>query len=589
MNPAVDISRAGPPVAARPIDLPQTLLAEGLEHLDAGITIFDADLRLVFCNRKFLELRALPHRLGRTGTEFADIVRYNAEHGVYGAGDVDDHVYRHVELARRFEPHRFERELANGQTLEIHGSPLPGGGFITIYTDVTPRKQAEQTIQRLALVDGLTGLANRTSFHQSLLDALPLAERLGHSVALMMLDLDRFKHVNDGYGHPVGDALLQEVARRLLQLFRRSDIVARLGGDEFAILLTSLSDGRNVRRVAQRVVDTLARPMRLDGNDIRTGTSIGISFFPTDDTDPEELIRKADLALYKAKAGGRGSYHIYDRSLHEAVERQRTMEEDLRAALRRDELMLYYQPQVSLRDGKLIGVEALIRWQHPERGLLLPSEFIEAAESVGLMNEVGELVMRTACAQANEWRRAGWPDLRMAVNISTRQLQTDGFVGLVQRVLTQTGLPAAWLELEITEDSIVTDADKVGTKLLTLKDGGVSLAIDDFGTGYSSLGYLKKFPVNRLKIDRSFIKDLPVSADDTAITRAIVRLGHSLGLDVLAEGVETRDQLDHLRAERCDSIQGFYCSEPLPPDEMAARIDTRSLGGCGLIDSERPY
>ncbi len=546
------------------------LLEQGLEHLDAGITIFDSNLHLVFCNGKFLELRGLPQHLGRPGTAFAEIVRHNAEHGVYGPGDIEDHVRQHVELARRFEPHRFERDVANGQTLEIHGSPLPEGGFITIYTDVTARKQAELTIQRLALVDGLTGLANRTSFRQRLQDALPMAERLGHSVALMMLDLDRFKHVNDIYGHPVGDALLKEIARRLQTLFRRIDTVARLGGDEFAILLTSLTDRRIVRRLAQRVVDSLSRPVVIDGNELQTGTSIGVSFFPTDDTDPEELVRKADLALYKAKAAGRGSYHFYDRSLHEAVQRQKVIEEELRNALRRREFTLYYQPQICLRHNRLVGVEALVRWQHPDRGLLMPSAFIEAAESVGLIGEVGELVMHSACEQANQWRQAGWSDIRVAVNISTRQLQTHGFVALVESVLAQTGLPASWLELEITEDSIVTDADKVGDKLRKLQERGVALAIDDFGTGYSSLGYLKKFPVDRLKIDRSFVGGLPHDKDDAAITKAIVRLGHSLGLNVLAEGVETDAQLDHLRAEGCDSVQGYYFSRPLPAEELAA-------------------
>ncbi len=558
------------PAVSAPADLgPSVLLEQGLQQLEAGITIFDADLRLVFCNRKFLELRGLPAHLGHPGTPFAAIVRHNAEHGVYGPGDIDQQVQDHVERARRFEPHRFERVLRNGQTLEIQGNPLPDGGFITIYRDVTEKRQAEQTIHQLALLDGLTGLANRSSFMQQLSAALPMAERQRQSVALMMLDLDRFKNVNDIYGHPVGDALLKEVAGRLRELFRRIDTVARLGGDEFAVILPSLNDRRMVRRIAQRVIDSLARPVMIAGTEIRTGTSIGVSFFPTDDTDPEELIRKADLALYKAKAAGRGSYHLYDKSLHEAVQRQKLIEEELRRALQRDELTLHYQPQVSIADRRLIGVEALVRWQHPERGLLLPQEFLETAETVGLVAELGERVMRLACEQANLWRLAGWPALRMAVNVSTRQLQTHDFVRAVRDVLAATDLPPDWLELEITEDSIVTDADAVGRKLLTLKQLGVSMAIDDFGTGYSSLGYLKKFPVDRLKIDRVFIKDLPDSSDDAAIAEAIIKLGHSLGLSVLAEGVETIEQLDHLQAAGCDAVQGFYYSRPRPAEELA--------------------
>ena len=548
------------------------LLAQGLEQLEEGITIFDADLRLAFCNRKFLELRSLPARLGRPGTPFADIVRHNARVGVYGDGDVEQHVREHIELARRFEPHRFERILADGQALEIQGNPLPDGGFITIYRDVTERRQAEQTIQQLALVDGLTGLANRTSFLQQLSSALPMADRQGRSVALMMLDLDRFKKVNDVYGHPVGDALLKEVATRLQTLFRQIDTVARFGGDEFAVLLPSLTDRRMVRRIAQRVIDGLAQPVTIADTEIRTGTSIGVSFFPTDDREPEELIRKADLALYKAKTAGRGSYHLYDSSLHEAVQRQKTIEEELRSALQRDELVLHYQPQICLDGHRLVGVEALVRWQHPARGLLMPQDFIETAEAVGLVGEVGERVMRIACAQANAWRQAGWPPLRMAVNVSTRQLQTQGFADVVRAVLAATGLPPAWLELEITEDSIVTDADAVGRMLLELKQLGVSMAIDDFGTGYSSLGYLKKFRVDRLKIDRAFVKDLPESADDAAIADAIIKLGHSLGLSVLAEGVETPAQLDHLLAHGCDIIQGFYFSRALPAVDLAEYV-----------------
>ena len=432
------------------------------------------------------------------------------------------------------------------------------------------RKRLEERLENLARYDDLTGLANRRYFHERLEEAIEMAQRLNRFVALMFMDLDRFKQVNDTYGHPAGDALLKEVAGQLEATVRQTDTVTRLGGDEFAIILVNLESETTVNTLATRIIERLSQPVTVDGCLVKSGTSIGISLYPYDAADPDELIRKADHALYQAKAEGRGAYHMYDEAMQAGARARMVIENDMRLALVREEFVLYYQPQVSIPDRRIVGAEALVRWRHPARGLVPPGEFVPVAESSGLIVEMGEWVLRESCARNKAWQDAGLPPIRVAVNISARQFQSENLIPAVELALEESGMDSEWLELEITESVVLADADRVAEKLRLLNDMGVRLALDDFGTGYSSLAYLKRFPVQRLKIDQSFVRNLTMDADDAAITKAVIQLGHSLHLDVIAEGVETEEQLAFLRRQHCREIQGFLIGRPMAADDFFA-------------------
>ncbi|MDH3240385.1 MAG: EAL domain-containing protein [Alphaproteobacteria bacterium] len=464
-----------------------------------------------------------------------------------------------------------------GRDVEISGAPVisASGELLSILmtvVDITERKEAEDTIWRMAHHDPLTQLPNRQLFRQRLEEAIRNADRSGRMVALMFLDLDKFKGVNDNYGHPVGDQLLCAVADQLLDIVRETDTVARLGGDEFAIILTNLEHVVPVDTLANRIVGQISQPQVVDGCLLTVGTSIGISFCPLDDTDPDELIRKADLALYRAKAEGRGRYHIYDDVLHNKVTTQVSLENELRLALVRGEFLLHYQPQIRISDGEVVGLEALIRWDHPVRGLIPPSEWIPIAEAGGLIIPIGDWVLQAACSQNKAWQEAGLPFFQIAVNISAAQFRSGAFVTSVEFALKESKLDPQWLELEITESMMIDGVEQTIEKLRRLHDTGIEIAIDDFGTGYSSLGYLKRFPIQRLKIDQSFVKNILIDANDDAIVDAIIRMGHSLDLAVIAEGVETREQLASLSAKKCDEAQGYYVSRPLSAEDLAEWI-----------------
>lgn len=460
--------------------------------------------------------------------------------------------------------------------------------FTCVIRDIRERKTAEKTIRQMALTDPLTNLANRNQFHQRLADAVKMARREQRHVALLLLDLDKFKAVNDDFGHPIGDALLKEVARRLKDTMREVDTVARLGGDEFAVILWNLADPYDADKKARQIIDDISKPFVLEGSLLNIGTSIGIALFPDSDTDEHELIRKADHALYEAKSEGSGACQIYDEKMNAEVRARRTLDNDLRLALARDELVLHFQPQLSLPEGRLIGAEALVRWQHPTRGLVPPDEFIGLAESNGLIVPLGEWVLRAACAQNVAWQEAGMPPFPVAVNISGSQLRGEGVLPTVAAILAETGLESQWLEVEITETVIVENTDKVMEELNRINEIGVRISIDDFGTGYSSLAYLKRFPAQQLKIDRSFVQQIAVDSDDTAIVEAVINLGHNLHMTVIAEGVETEDQANLLVSKNCDSAQGFLYCKPLPAAEFAAwalshdkRGDTAHAPGAG--------
>jgi diguanylate cyclase (GGDEF)-like protein/PAS domain S-box-containing protein len=432
-----------------------------------------------------------------------------------------------------------------------------------IIRDISERKQAEVIIERLALTDPLTELANRNLFHRRLDDALSLAHRMKRKVALALIDLDNFKEVNDIYGHPVGDALIVKVAKYLKNATREVDTVARLGGDEFAIIFVNLEDTATVVAMVARLLESLCQPMTVEGCLISTGASVGVSFYPDDVGDSDALVKKADLALYQAKADGRGTFRLYDNEMYEEIRAKRNLENELRVSLVRNNLVLQYQPQIDNRSNEIVGVEALVRWRHPGRGLIAPSEFIPLAETSGLIVDLGEWVLYEACKRNKTWQDEGMSPFRVAVNVSPVQFHGEVLLRSVEAALTDSGLDPCWLELEITETMVMDDVNQVIKKLQRLRDIGVHLAIDDFGTGYSSLAHLRHFPIQKLKVDRSFVMNTTTNQSDAAISEAVVNLGHNLGMRVTAEGVETDDQIEFIRGIGCDDTQGYYVSRPL--------------------------
>ena len=438
--------------------------------------------------------------------------------------------------------------------------------YTVLFRNVSEQYEAEKLIRHMAWHDSLTGLANRNLLSERLDEALKLARRLEKKVAVMILDLDKFKPVNDLHGHATGDKLLKVVAERLIKCAREVDTVARLGGDEFAIVFTNIEDDANIITIADRIIHSIQQPVEIDGNVIQIGTSIGISFFPGDSDTPTELIRMADVALYQAKEDGRRVFRLYDPQMDAETKVQKQIEMDLNKALENDELLLHYQPQFDATTGEMVGTEALIRWLHPENGMISPYNFIPIAELCGLMIPIGQWVLNTACIAAKGWQDQGLPKIRICVNISARQFHADNFVETIEHAIKLSNLNPKWLELEITEGMVIKNAESVITKLQGLKALGVYLSIDDFGTGYSSLAYLKRFPVNKLKIDQSFIRNIHEDQDDAAITDAVIRLGLSLGLTVVGEGVETEEHVKILQEKGCDVFQGYHFCRPIDHD-----------------------
>lgn len=434
--------------------------------------------------------------------------------------------------------------------------------------DITDRKLAEKRIETLAYYDALTGLANRSLLDARIVEALAMAQRTGKRVAVLFLDLDRFKPINDSRGHSIGDMVLRETAHRLSRFVRGEDAVARVGGDEFVLVMGEIDSVADVEHAARRILDDLSQPLVIDGQALHVSASIGVSLYPENGFDRETLIRYADQAMYAAKESGRNRCRFFSAELNEAVQKRATIEQDLRAALGRGEFFLSYQPQMKIQTGEMAGMEALLRWQHPTMGLVPLDLLIDVAESTGLILPIGEWVLKTACRQAKTWLDAGWLTVPVAVNISAVQFRQADFCSLIADILKETGLPAGLLELELTETLLLSTRDSMFSVLEQLRAMGVHLAIDDFGTGYSSLSYLKQFRVHKLKIDRSFVHDIPVDADDSAITTAIIDMGKNLNLRVIAEGVEEESQLRFLRNHRCDEIQGYIFSKPLAAGKM---------------------
>jgi diguanylate cyclase (GGDEF)-like protein len=450
------------------------------------------------------------------------------------------------------------QELSNGRVVAIVHQPTADGGWVATYEDVTERRQAEARIVFMARHDALTRLPNRVL----------LAERIDHAVAqlvrgsgfaVLCLDLDNFKQINDTLGHPIGDVLLKAVAERLGTCVGEGDTVARLGGDEFAIIQVGVEKPEEVNLLADKLVNALSAPYELDGNQIVVSTSIGIALAPSDGTSPDQLLKNADMAMYRAKADGRGTHRFFEPEMDARLQARRALELDLRRAIVQGEFELQYQPLVNIKTGSVTGFEALVRWQHSERGIVAPGEFVALAEETGLIGALGEWVLRTACEEA-----ATWPDhIKVAVNLSPVQFKNRKLVEVIVSAMAMAGLSPHRLELEITESVLLQDDDATLAMLHQMRGLGVRISMDDFGTGYSSLSYLRKFPFDKIKIDQSFIRDLSKEDDSIAIVRAVASLAASLHIATVAEGVETADQLEIARAEGCTEVQGFFFSPPV--------------------------
>ncbi|MGB8596801.1 MAG: EAL domain-containing protein, partial [Candidatus Sulfotelmatobacter sp.] len=549
------------------------LLEAQAETTIDGILAVDESDHIVLANKQFGRNFEIPDELLSTRDDLIVLKRVTDK-----VEDPDGFIERVGYLnSHRDEKSRDELRFKNGKIFDRYSAPLVDSkgryrGRIWYFRDITDRKLAEERVQFLAYYDALTGLPNRTLLQDRLAKALAGARRRKDKVAILFLDLDRFKDINDSLGHSVGDLLLQEVAERLKTWAREQDTVARVGGDEFLIVLTGLKDVADAAVATERIVNLMTAGFVVRGHPVNVSCSIGVSIFPEHSADCETLIKNADAAMYSAKENGRNRFQFFTEDMNAQGVERLTLENSLRLALDKKELFLVYQPQMDIATGRITGLEALLRWQHPDLGLVPPDKFIRIAENSGLIVPIGEWVVRTACRQARKWQDEGLPPVSVAVNVSAVQFRQEGFCELIRRVLHETGLAPQYLELELTESLLLANADLMLSVVQELKAMGVTLAIDDFGTGYSSFSYLRQFRVSKLKIDRVFIRDVAVNPDDAAITSAIISMAKSLRLKVIAEGVEDESQMSFLRAHQCDEIQGYYFSKPLAVDKVADKL-----------------
>ncbi len=540
-----------------------------LNNMSQGLSMFDREQRLVVCNERYAELYGLPPELTRPGTTLQAILHHRVANHLYAVASPQDHADELLSTIGDNLPLIRIVELSDGRALVVKRQPMADGGWVATHEDITEQRRIEARIAHMAHHDALTDLANRVLLRERLEEALERRPR-DDKVAVLCMDLDRFKEVNDTLGHPMGDALLKAVAQRLCGCVREADIVARVGGDEFAILQQAAGQPASATALAKRVIDAVSMPYELDGHRVVLGTSVGIAVAPEDGTEPDRLLKHADLALYRAKGDGRGTFRFFERGMDAAAQARRKLELDLRTALSTGAFELYYQPLVDLDRNEVSGFEALVRWNHPERGLIPPGDFIPLAEETGLIVPIGEWVLRRACVEA-----AGWPEqVRVAVNLSALQFNANNLVELVFSALSASQLAASRLELEITETALLDNTDCTFAILKRLREMGVRISLDDFGIGYSCLSYLRRFPFDKIKIDRSFIRDMGSDQQSVAIVQAVIGLGASLDMETVAEGVESRDELDCLRAFGCTEAQGFFISPPRPAGEVALMLAT---------------
>ncbi len=541
------------------------LRAQLMQSSDAIFTFDPDSLAIVEHNQQFRVLlgledqTALPDSLSALFGVAPEMVQANVQQLLAeGHWRASDTVYR------RPDGSLLEVDVA-ATLIWINNQPL---GVVNLH-DLSERRAHEHAMRKLAQLDQLTGLPNRVLLLDRLRQAIAVANRYDRQLALMSLNLDRFKHINNSLGHHVGDNLLRQVALRLQQGVRGSDTVSRLGGDEFVVLLPEISNARDVAMIAEKLIASISSPYHLDGDELVIAPSVGISLFPADGAVPETLLRNADAALFDAKESGGRSYKFFTPEMNSRASERLALESRLRRALEKGEFQLHYQPQIDLATGRIIGCEALIRWVHPELGMVPPLKFIPVAEESKLILPIGEWVLQEACRQNRAWQDAGFDPIVMAVNLSALQFHQKNLQGNISEALAASLLDPHYLELEVTESAIMSDADSVLDTMKHLRDMGLELAIDDFGTGYSSLSYLKRFPVGKLKIDRSFIRDIHEDPDDAAISTAIISLARSLQLKTVAEGIETGPQLDFLRDHGCDQGQGYLFGKPLPAEQFA--------------------
>ena len=536
-----------------------------LNNMSHGLLMFDANGRMAICNQRYLELYGLSADIVKPGLSVGDLLQARSATGTF-FGDADKYVASLNAKIASGETYDRMVELPDGRTISIVSRPMAGGGWVVTHEDVSERRRAEKQIAHMAHHDALTDLPNRVLLRQRLAESLAALE-VGNHLAVFYLDLDNFKNVNDTFGHQFGDALLKCVADRLRERVDANVTVARFGGDEFAIILSGLAKSGDAAFLAQNIGEAVRAPYDLFGYAILTDTSIGIAVGPDDGNDPDELLKKADMALYRAKTDGRGTYRFFEPEMDACIKKRRTLENELRTALAKGEFILHYQPILNLPNNVVSCCEALVRWQHPERGLISPAEFISVAEEIGLIVPLGEWVLRKACADA-----ANWPsEVKVAVNLSPIQIGSVNLVPTVINALASAGLPASRLELEITESVVMQNTAAMLTALHRLHELGMKISMDDFGTGFSALSYLRQFPFSKLKIDRSFIMDL--SHDEAlAIVRAVTTMAKSLGMITTAEGVETSEQLAQVRMLGCTEVQGFFISRPLPIEKIGRVI-----------------
>lgn len=541
----------------------QQALTDTLEHMSQGIFMVDAERKIAVINRRVIELLGLPPGLVKAGTSFDDILRWQLRNGEF---DGDEEVRKLAESGGlELTDSVYERVRPNGTVLEVRTRVLTNNRAVRTFTDVTERKRAEARISYLAHHDGLTGLPNRTLFHDRIAQAISLGRRTGTGFAVLCLDLDRFKQVNDQRGHDIGDRLLQMVADRLRGSIRESDTVARFGGDEFAILQTAAEQPEEAAALAQRLVAALSEPYEIEGHQIAIGASVGVALHPADGPTADQLLKSGDIALYKAKEDGRGRSRFFEPDMDFRLQERYALERDLREAVAQDRLHVHFQPVCATGSGLPLAYEALARWTHPMRGSTPPQVFIPVAEETGLIAALGRSMLRTACTEAVRWP----PGIRLSVNLSPLQFLDPSLDEQILCILRDTGLDPSRLDLEVTEGVLIRNGDGALALMHSLQRHGVRICLDDFGTGHAGLSYLLRFPFDCIKIDRSFVGRLATDRAAQAIIRATMLLSENLQLDVVAEGVETEAQLDLLRGLGCRQVQGFFVGMPRPAHEIS--------------------
>jgi diguanylate cyclase (GGDEF)-like protein len=537
-------------------------LSIAVNNIPQGLVLYDASARIIICNQPYLDMFGLSPDVARPGCTMQRLIAHRKETGSFD-GDVDEFCNAIIQTVSLGKATRQLTEAPGGRAIEIINRPLKSGGWVATIEDVTERRRADEKIAHLAHYDGLTDLPNRILFRERLEQSLK-AIRPGEQLAVLYIDIDEFKSVNDALGHPIGDELLKGVAERLRGCLKETDVAARLGGDEFAVIQTAIKDRSETTRLVDEIHSGIRQPLECMGHLITTDASIGIALAPGDGVDLDQLLKNADLALYGAKGDGRRTYRFFEAGMDQRARARRSLELELRQAISDGSLEIYYQPVVNLEDGKVSSCEALLRWRHSERGMISPAEFIPIAEDSGLINQLGLWVLNTACAEATTW-----PDhVRVAVNVSPVQFRSPSLALNVAAALAACGLPASRLELEITEAVLIRDDEAALDMLHQLRKLGVRIALDDFGTGYSSLSYLQRFPFDKIKIDRSFIRDIAGPGASSSIVQAVVNIAAASDMTTTAEGVETEQQRNLLYILGCTEMQGYLFSPAIPAAEV---------------------